>query len=133
MLLDHLRFTPTLLSKPAPRGFPETTLLHFVIVTYMVDPSVLRAHLHPRFEPDCIGIDGAAPQGLVSVVTFLDRDFRFVVCPWFKSSFGQTNYRSYVTDTVTGEHVACSSAPALIRFHLRFLGTSGGFPGTALA
>ena len=107
MSLNHLRFTPTLLSRPAPRGLAaETTLLHFVIVTYMVDPSVLRTHLHPRFEPDCIGLDGAAPQGLVSVVTFLDRDFRFIVCPWLKSSFGQTNYRSYVTDTVTGEHVA---------------------------
>lgn len=107
MSLDHLRFTPTLLSKPVPRGLAaETTLLHFVIVTYVVDPLALRTHLHPRFEPDCIGTDGAAPQALVSVVTFLDRDFRFVACPWFKSSFGQTNYRSYVTDTVTGDHVA---------------------------
>jgi uncharacterized protein YqjF (DUF2071 family) len=43
---------------------------------------------------------------LVSAVTFLDRDFRFVACPWFTSSFGQTNYRSYVTDTATGDHVA---------------------------
>lgn len=107
MSLDHLRFTPAALSKPPPRGLvAETTLLHFVIVTYLVDPSVLRTHLHPRFEPDCIGAEGAASRALVSVVTFLDRDFRFVVCPWLTSSFGQTNYRSYVTDTVTGEHVA---------------------------
>jgi uncharacterized protein YqjF (DUF2071 family) len=107
MSLNHLRFTPTQLSKPAPGPLAaETTLLHFVIVTYLVDASVLRTHLHPRFEPDCIDCDGDAPQALVSVVTFLDRDFRFVVCPWLKNSFGQTNYRSYVTDTVTGDHVA---------------------------
>jgi len=90
--LDSLRFTAALLTKPAPTGLAaETTLQHFVIVTYWVDPSRLRAHLHPRFEPDCVDSDGAAPRALVSVVTFLDRDFRFVVCPWFKSSFGQTN------------------------------------------
>jgi hypothetical protein len=104
---DHLRFTPALLSKPATtRWTAETTLQHFAIVTYTVDPAVLRTHLHPRFEPDCIDTGSGASQALVSVVTFLDRDFRFVSCPRVKSSFGQTNYRSYVTDTLTGDHVA---------------------------
>ena len=105
--INDLRFTPRLLSRPAPTGLAaETTLLHFGVVTYLVDPSALQRHLHPRFEPDCIVTDGSGPQALVSVVTFLDRDFRFVAWPWFKSNFGQTNYRSYVTDRVTGDHVA---------------------------
>jgi uncharacterized protein YqjF (DUF2071 family) len=104
---EDLRYTPDLLTKPIPRGLAaETTLQHFVIVTYWVDPSVLRKHLHPRFEPACLSVNAGAWQALVSVVTFLDRDFRFVVCPWFTRSFGQTNYRAYVKDTHTGEHAA---------------------------
>ena len=36
--LDELRFTPTLLLKPAPTILTtETTLKHFVTVTYAVD------------------------------------------------------------------------------------------------
>ncbi len=107
MSIEALRFTPRLLSKPVPRGLAvETTLQHFAIVTYWVDPSNLRKHLHPRFEPVCLTVDGRPRQALVSVVTFLDRDFRFVACPWIKGSFGQTNYRAYVQDTHTGEQAA---------------------------
>ena len=106
MPLENLQFTPTLLTRPAPSGLAaETTLEHFAIVTYWVDPACLRKHLHPRFEPDCVISDGAAPRALVSVVTFVDRDFRFVACPRPSARFGQTNYRAYVTDTATGEHV----------------------------
>lgn len=106
MSIEELRFTPTLLSKPLLRGLVcETTLQHFAIVTYWVDASTLRKHLHPRFEPVCLPVDGRR-RALVSVVTFLDRDFRFVACPWFKGSFGQTNYRAYVEDTRTGEQAA---------------------------
>lgn len=107
MSIDGLSFTRALLSKPVPHGLAvETTLQHFAIVTYCVDPAALRKHLHPRFEPVCLALDGGSRQALVSVVTFLDRDFRFVACPWFRASFGQTNYRAYVQDTFTGEHVA---------------------------
>ena len=106
-MIEDLRFTPTLLSKPAPRGLTvETTLQHFAIVTYWVDPPSLRRHLHPRFEPVCLAAAGSSARALVSVVTFLDRDFRLVACPWIRRSFGQTNYRAYVRDTETGEHVA---------------------------
>jgi uncharacterized protein YqjF (DUF2071 family) len=106
-MTEDLRYTPRLLTKPIPRGLAaETTLQHFVIVTYWVDPSNLRKHLHPRFEPVCLSVKNRSRQALVSVVTFLDRDFRFAVCPWFKRSFGQTNYRAYVKDTQTGEHAA---------------------------
>jgi uncharacterized protein DUF2071 len=105
--IANLRFTPALLAKPPLRmAAVETTLEHFAIVTYWVDPSALRKHLHPRFEPVSLIADGRPRRSLVSVVTFLDRDFRFVACPWLKRSFGQTNYRAYVQDTETGEHVA---------------------------
>src|SRR5262249_50775910 len=104
--VDDLRLTPDRLAKPVPGGLAvETTLQHFAIVTYHVDPSALRAHLHARFEPVCVTIDGA-PRALVSVVSFLDRDFRFVAFPYVKASFGQTNYRAYVRDTENGDHVA---------------------------
>jgi Uncharacterized conserved protein (COG2071) len=103
MSIEDLRFTPTLLSRPLARGLAvETTLEHFAIVTYWVDPSSLREHLHPRFEPVCLVVDGRR-RALVSVVTFVDRDFRFVACPWLRMSFGQTNYRAYVKDIRTGE------------------------------
>jgi len=107
MSIEALRFTPKLLSKPVPRGLAvETTLQHLVIVTYWVDPFSLRKHLHPRFEPVCLAVEGGPRRALVSVVTFLDHDFRFVALPWFKRSFGQTNYRAYVEDTQTGEQAA---------------------------
>lgn len=107
MSIEDLRYIPKLLTKPVPRGLAvETTLQHFVSVTYWVDPSNLRKHLHPRFKPVCLAVNGGSCKALVSVVTFLDRDFRFVMCPWFKRSFGQTNYRAYVEDTQTGEHAA---------------------------
>jgi hypothetical protein len=107
MSIEDLRFSPSLLSKPLPRGMAvETTLQHFAIVTYWVDSDRLRTHLHPRFEPDVVEVDDGSSRALVSVVTFLDRDFRFVACPWFTGSFGQTNYRAYVMDTQTGEHAA---------------------------
>jgi hypothetical protein len=133
MSLDELRFTPELLAKP-PRTWltAETTLKHFVTVTYAVDPAVLRRHLHPRFEPDCIAMGGGAIRALISVVTFVDRDFRFSKVPWLKNHFGQTNYRSYVLDTETGEHAACSSAPVSIRSPSWCPGTRGNFHGTAV-
>jgi hypothetical protein len=104
MSIESLRFTPSLLTKPVARGLTvETTLHHFAIVTYWVDPAALRKHLHPRFAPVCLAVGGRSARSLVSVVTFFDRDFRFVACPWPRWSFGQTNYRAYVRDTETGE------------------------------
>jgi hypothetical protein len=103
--LHELRFTPALLTRPAIHRFcAETTLHHFAIVSYLVDPDALRRHLHPRFEPDCIDV-AAGRRAVVSAVTFLDRDFRFSGLPWVRASFGQTNYRAYVVDRHTGEHV----------------------------
>lgn len=105
MTTDNLRFTPQLLSKPAHRGWTvETTLRHFAIVSYWVNPADVSRHLHPRFEPVRISANRESDRALISVVTFLDEDFRFVACPWITGTFGQTNYRAYVLDTQTGEY-----------------------------
>lgn len=83
----------------------ETALLNFAIVTFMVEPATLRQHVHPRFELDTIIASGGREKALISVVPFVDSDFHFVRFPWLKWRFGQTNYRAYVRDTQTGEHV----------------------------
>jgi len=50
--VENLRDSRDLLARPAAGGLAvETTLQHFAIVTYWVDSSSLRKHLHPRFEP----------------------------------------------------------------------------------
>lgn len=82
-----------------------TTLAHFAIVTYMVEPEHLRPHVHQRFALDTITAPDGSQKALISVVPFEDRDFRFVRFPFYKWHFGQTNYRAYVTDKQTGEHV----------------------------
>jgi hypothetical protein len=52
LAIEDLRFTPRLLTKPAPRDLTvETTLQHFAIVTYWVDPVSLRKHLHHGLSP----------------------------------------------------------------------------------
>ena len=101
-----LRFSDDHLDRPGTSGIDViTTLEQFAIVTYYVSPEALRPYVHRRFELDCIvGPDGAE-RALISVVPFLDRDFRFVRFPWFKWKFGQTNYRAYVIDRQTGDHV----------------------------
>ncbi len=112
--MSEQAFTADMLTKKRPSGIDaETTLAHFAIVTYCVDPGLLRPHLHERFEPDCISLEDGAQKALISVVPFYDQDFRFSRCPWPALSFGQTNYRAYVTDRETGEHVAWFFGTAL--------------------
>ncbi len=97
---------PDLPAKQPPKGIDvETGLLNFAIVTFMVEPSVLRPHVHPRFELDTVVLPDGREKALVSVVPFVDSDFHFVRFPWLKWRFGQTNYRAYVRDTQSGEHV----------------------------
>ena len=104
--MQPLSFTDDLLTRKPPTGVDvDTTLAHFAIITYLVDPEVARAHIHPRFQLDCIELNGRE-YALLSVVPFLDLDFRLAKFPWPQWRFGQTNYRIYVTDTETGEHVA---------------------------
>lgn len=100
----RLRFTADLLTQPRHRLWDVvTTLRHFAIVTYTLDPDRLLPHLHPRFEPDCIQLSDGRQQALLSVVPFHDEAFHFVGCPLVHWSFGQTNYRAYVRDRSTGE------------------------------
>ncbi len=105
--MNPLRYNPEMLIRKPPSGLDvETTLAHFAIITYMVEPEALRPHVHERFELDCIPSPDGSQKALISVVPFVDRDFRFVRCPWPTWAFGQTNYRAYVTDSESGEHVA---------------------------
>ncbi len=105
--MNTLRYNPETLTRRPPSGLDvETMLAHFATITYMVEPEALRPHVHERFEPDCILSPEGTQKALISVVPFVDRDFRFVRCPWPTWAFGQTNYRAYVSDSESGEHVA---------------------------
>ena len=100
------RFTDALLERRQPSGIDvDTTLNHFCLVTYYVDADVVRTLIHPRFEPVTVTHQGRA-SAILSVVPFVDRDFRFVGFPRAKWQFHQTNYRIYVVDTDNHKHVA---------------------------
>jgi hypothetical protein len=95
-----------LVQRPSFRGLDAVSSLeHFAIVTYAVPPERLRPHVHPRFEMESIRGDDGLERALVSIVPFEDHDFRFVRIPWPRFRMGQTNYRAYVVDRITGEHV----------------------------
>ncbi len=104
LIIHSLIFTDDLLKRPSPAGLDvQTTLRHFAIITYAVPPSRLRGLIDSRFELDCIEIEGEQ-YALLSVVPFEDQDFRSAVFPSPRWKFGQTNYRVYVRDRVTGRH-----------------------------
>ena len=104
--MDRQSFDAARRTQRPPTGMDVvTTLRHFAIITFCVDPDRLQSLVHPRFEPVRIR-HHQREWALVSVVPFEDRDFRFSRCPWPKWRFGQTNYRLYVVDTETGEQVA---------------------------
>ena len=100
------RFGPELLTKKPTSGIDiETTLHHFAIITYMIEVDKLSRHIHQRFKPYSILLPDGNRKALLSVVPFLDYDFRLANFPWVSWDFAQTNYRAYVTDTETGENV----------------------------
>lgn len=100
---DPIRFTETLLTRPAlSRWDVVTTLRHFAIVTYAVDPDRVRPHVDARFELETFPGADEKPRAWVSMVPFEDQDFCFVGAPRFKFRFGQTNYRTYVIDRESG-------------------------------
>lgn len=81
----------------------STLLQHFSIVTYKVDYHKLRDLIPHQFEIDTIMIDDLK-YGMVSAVTFIDKDFHFQkLLPFLKFEFPQTNYRAYVINKKTGE------------------------------
>jgi uncharacterized protein YqjF (DUF2071 family) len=100
---DRLTYERYLVDRPTPSGIDVVTeLTHFAIVTYAVAPEAVQRLIHPRFAPDTVMVDGR-PMALLSVVPFLDHDFCFAQFPLPRFHFGQTNYRIYVIDTLTGE------------------------------
>lgn len=102
--MQPLRFKTTQQPRPEPAGIDVVSKLrHFAIITYAVDPARFAGLFPPRFTVDTITIAGR-PKGLISVVPFIDVDFTTAVYPFPTFTMGQTNYRVYVTDTVTGEH-----------------------------
>lgn len=101
--IEPLRFSPEMLQRPTVGGLDAiTTLRHFAIVTYAVEPDRLRPLVHPRFELDEVTIAGER-RGLISVVPFQDQDFRAAAFTGPRWQFGQTNYRIYVRDARTRE------------------------------
>lgn len=73
-----------------------TTLRHFAIITYAVDPAALRALLPAGFSPEVRVLDDGRDVAFVSAVPFVDIDFRAHFAPFYKIHMGQTNYRAYV-------------------------------------
>lgn len=110
--MHNLRFDQAP-ARRTPSGIDVVTnLAHFAIVTYCVDPDALRRHVDERFDLDTITVDGTE-QALVSVVPFMDEDFRFARFSRKTWEFSQTNYRAYVTDRRTGRHVVWFFGTAL--------------------
>jgi hypothetical protein len=98
------RFSEAILTRPpAARWDVVTTLAHFAIVTYAVDPERVRPHLHPRFQVETFPDADGSARAWISMVPFEDQDFRFGIAPWLRFKFGQTNYRTYVIDSETGQ------------------------------
>lgn len=91
-------------NKPTDKILTASTLLkHFSIISYLVDIKKLRAVIPKEFDLYTIIIDGKQ-YGLVSAVTFIDKDFHFKkILPFCKLQFPQTNYRAYIIDKETRE------------------------------
>lgn len=79
-----------------------TTLKHFALVTYTIHPDALRPMLPPRLRPLVIDVDGV-PRALLSVVIFVNTNFRAAKFPSPSLNMAQINYRAYVIDD-DGEH-----------------------------
>lgn len=103
-LTEKLRFEDHLISKQNPGGLDAVAKLeHFAIITYAVDPDRFCEIVPERFRLHTVPV-GGKPKALLSVVPFINADFRLAVFPYFKARMGQVNYRTYVQDTQTGEN-----------------------------
>lgn len=89
---------------PTPRGIDVfTTLRHFALVTYAVEPGAVKSMVPARLSPLTIVLNGES-RALVSVVLFVNTRFRSAVFPSPSLNMAQINYRAYVIDRETGEH-----------------------------
>ncbi len=102
-MLTPLQFADVLNERPRPKRIDAVCQLHhFAIISYAVQPERFIGLIPDRFRLDEVVINGRA-HALLSVVPFLDVDFTSAVFPFPKFRMGQTNYRIYIMDTVTGE------------------------------
>jgi hypothetical protein len=104
----HSLLQQRLAERPSPNRLDiHSDLLHFALINYALPKQRLEAHiLMDRFDIPEFDIHGQK-LALMSAVPFWDADFRFVrLAPWLKWQFAQTNYRVYVMDRATGQHVA---------------------------
>jgi|SRR5690554_6756861 len=84
----------------------HTKLEHFSIITYLVEIQKLERHIPDEYKIFTVRID-SIEYGLVSAVTFVDKDFNFKnLFPFYKVNFPQTNYRCYIIDKKSGENCA---------------------------
>lgn len=92
-----------LTKRPKPKGIDVLcNLKHFAIITYAVPADRFQGLFPKRFQLNTVEINGKE-MGLISVVPFIDIDFTSAVFPFPKFTMGQTNYRIYIIDKVTGE------------------------------
>jgi hypothetical protein len=107
MLLNAPQILAERLIRPAPRLFDvHTELHHFALINYAL-PKLRLQSLIPteRFLIPEFDINGQT-LAMMSVVPFVDVDFRFArLAPFLAFAFPQTNYRVYLIDKTTGEHV----------------------------
>jgi hypothetical protein len=92
--------------RPAGRLDVLSRLTHFALINYALPKSRLEPYIPAdRFEIPEFAIGGKR-LALMSAVPFFDADFHFVgLLPFLRFHFGQTNYRVYVIDRRSGEHV----------------------------
>lgn len=107
IMQDDTEIRARISNKPVENLLTVSTLLrHFSIITYLVELEKLRAVIPEKFDIYTIVVDNKQ-FGLVSAVTFIDKDFHFKkIFPFWKLQFPQTNYRAYVVDKYTGEKCA---------------------------
>ena len=84
----------------------RTELIHFTLINYAVPVARLRKWIPAdRFDIPEFDIGGER-LALLSVVPFVDKDFRYKKLPFLCFNFPQTNFRVYITDRATGESCA---------------------------
>lgn len=102
--MQRRTFAQYVTPRPKPRAIDVmTTLRHFALVTYTIDPDMLQRQLPLRLSPLVIDLDGQS-RALLSVVLFKNANFRSAVFPSPSLDMAQINYRAYVIDRRSGEH-----------------------------
>jgi hypothetical protein len=127
-----LKLKDYLHDRPEPSGIDVLCKLqHFSIITYAVDVDRFSGLMPKRFVLDTVQIDGQE-KALISVVPFVDVDFTSAVFPFPNFTMGQTNYRIYIVDLLTGERCVWFLGTTLDSWTVlvpRFLWNLPWFPG----